>query len=72
MSFGLTKLLVLAAVGAILFGRGRFVPMMGNLGRGLRGFRKAVADQPAIPTTIDHESGEILSGKPVRRPMKTI
>ncbi|MGV0006006.1 MAG: twin-arginine translocase TatA/TatE family subunit [Candidatus Porifericomitaceae bacterium WSBS_2022_MAG_OTU9] len=52
MNFGLTELLVILAIAALLFGTKKLRSLGGDLGSALQGFRKAMDDSekdPALP-----------------------
>jgi sec-independent protein translocase protein TatA len=52
---GLFQLLVIALIVLVLFGRGRISDFMGDVGKGVKSFRKSLADEvePAHPVPID-------------------
>jgi len=45
MQPGIWQLLIVAALVLILFGRGRISEMMGDVGKGIRSFRKGMSDE---------------------------
>ena len=51
MGLSVWQLLIIAAVILILFGRGRISEMMGDFGKGVKSFKKGMADEdePAAP-----------------------
>lgn len=52
---GLFQLLVIALIVLVLFGRGKVSEMMGDVGQGVKNFRKSLADdeEPAHPVQVD-------------------
>lgn len=64
MSVGPFQILIIALVILVLFGRGRISEMMGDFGKGVRSFRKGLAeDEPTpLPQRIEGPSHEV---KPV-------
>ena len=58
---GLFQLLVIALIVLVLFGRGKVSEMMGDVGQGVKNFRKSLADEeePAQPLQVD---GPALDG----------
>ena len=44
MSIGVTDWLIIAVVVVLLFGRGKVAALMGDIGRGIRGFRQELAE----------------------------
>ena len=71
MQPGLWQLLIVAALVLILFGRGRISEMMGDVGKGIRSFKKGISDEEeqkqAVPPRI--ESGKTVADDP--KPLKT-
>ena len=47
MSIGPFQILIIALIILVLFGRGRISETMGEFGKGIRGFKKGLADEPA-------------------------
>ena len=52
MDIGPTELLVILVIVVILFGSGRIAKLGGELGQGLREFRKGLAGEDEAPPTI--------------------
>ena len=48
-NIGLPGLLILAFLILLLFGRGRFSSMMGDVAQGLKSFKKGMAEEEAPP-----------------------
>ena len=47
---GLFQILVIALIILVLFGRGRISEMMGDFGKGIKSFKRGIADdEPASP-----------------------
>tara|TARA_R110001599_G_scaffold10093_5_gene49954 strand:+ start:30137 stop:30367 length:231 start_codon:yes stop_codon:yes gene_type:complete len=59
------QILIVAALVLILFGRGRISEMMGDVGKGIRSFKKGITEEEASaekPTPkIDSKSGDASS-----------
>ncbi|VWX58792.1 Sec-independent protein translocase subunit TatA [Sphingorhabdus sp. 109] len=57
------QILIVAALVLILFGRGRISEMMGDVGKGIRSFKKGITEEEenaAKPTPkIDNKSGDL-------------
>jgi len=63
MGLGPTHLLLLLIVVVLLFGRNRISDLMGDVARGIKSFKKGLAeDEPAAPDpkTIDNASREAV------------
>jgi sec-independent protein translocase protein TatA len=50
------QLLIVAALVLILFGRGRISEMMGDVGKGIRSFKKGIAESEAEASTAKNET----------------
>lgn len=55
MGFSLTHILIFAAVGALVLGGGRLSALMGDAAKGMKSFKKGMADEdaPSAPETAD-------------------
>lgn len=55
---GLFQLLVIALIALVLFGRGKVSEIMGDVGQGVKNFRKSLADEeePVQPLQVDGPS----------------
>ena len=50
MKPGLFQILIIALIVLVLFGRGRISEMMGDFGKGVKSFKRGIADdEPAAP-----------------------
>lgn len=49
MNIGPFQILIIALVFLVLFGRGRISDMMGDLGKGVKSFRKNLEEEPVQP-----------------------
>jgi sec-independent protein translocase protein TatA len=50
---GLFQILIIAMIILVLFGRGRISEMMGDFGKGIKGFRRGLADDDGTPGRIE-------------------
>ena len=51
---GLFQILVIALIVLVLFGRGRISEMMGDFGKGIKSFKRGIADDDApLPARIE-------------------
>ena len=53
MKPGLFQILVIALIILVFFGRGRISEMMGDFGKGLKSFKKGMADDEPVPARLD-------------------
>ncbi|MCA9075455.1 MAG: Sec-independent protein translocase subunit TatA [Novosphingobium sp.] len=49
MNIGPWQLIIIALVILVLFGRGRISEMMGDFGKGIKSFKKGMADESETP-----------------------
>ena len=66
-SFSLVHWLVLGLVILLLFGKGRFSDMMGDVAKGLKSFKKAMADDdtpPPAPRQIEGQRAPDVTPTP--------
>lgn len=56
------QILIVAALVLVLFGRGRISEMMGDVGKGIRSFKKGITEEEANatnpPPKIDSKNGD--------------
>ena len=55
--FSLVHWLVLGLIVLLLFGKGRFSDMMGDVAKGLKSFKKGMADDDSLPP-VKHLEGQ--------------
>jgi sec-independent protein translocase protein TatA len=69
-TMSLTHWLVVIVVALLLFGRGKISEMMGDLAKGIKSFKKGMAedDEAPIPQkTIDYEAPKRVAKKPAAK-----
>ncbi len=64
MGFGVSELLILLLIVALLFGTKKLRNMGGDLGSAIKSFRSAVKDKEELAEPkSDESSGEVIEGK---------
>lgn len=64
-SFSIWHWLIVLVVVLLLFGRGKIPELMGDVAKGIKSFKKGMADEDATPPaatdnkTVDHKADEI-------------
>jgi sec-independent protein translocase protein TatA len=60
MGISIWQILIIAVVVVLLFGRGKISELMGDVAKGIKSFKKGMAedDTADTPKTIDHQDGE--------------
>lgn len=66
-SFSLVHWIVLAVVAILLLGGGRFSNMMGDVAKGIKQFKKGMAEEDEPAKDAYKDGGRIESQKPVDR-----
>ncbi len=63
MGIGLPQLLLIALVVLLLFGRGKISDLMGDVAKGIKSFRKGLADDDTpVKTTDTAASAKVIDG----------
>ncbi len=59
-SFSIWHWIIVLVVVLLLFGRGKIPELMGDVAKGIKSFKKGMADDdaPAEPKTVEHASTE--------------
>ena len=73
MGVSVWQILIIAVVVVLLFGRGKISDLMGDVAKGIKSFKKGMADDDdapsasnapaASPKTIDHQPGQTMSAE---------
>ncbi len=67
MSVGFWQILIIAVIVVLLFGRGKISDLMGDVAKGIKSFKKGMAedDEPVSngPKTIDHNPSETVKSE---------
>ena len=53
MSLGPFQILIIALVILVFFGRGRISEMMGDFGKGVKSFKRGIADDDPVPARLE-------------------
>jgi len=63
MGISIWQILIVAVVVILLFGRGKISDLMGDVAKGIKSFKKGMAEDDTADTqkTIDHKTGETVS-----------
>lgn len=65
MGVSIWQILIIAVVVVLLFGRGKISDLMGDVAKGIKSFKKGMAedDTDDAPKTIDHQTTESVSAE---------
>jgi sec-independent protein translocase protein TatA len=64
MGLSLPHILILAVVAALLLGGGRFSALMGDVAKGVKNFKKGMADEDhATTTTLTPPAAPLIEGR---------
>lgn len=61
MGISFWQILIVVALIVLLFGRGKISDLMGDVAKGIKSFKKGMAEDETPPTTIDHQPSETVS-----------
>lgn len=66
MGLSVWQILIIAVVAILLFGRGRISDLMGDVAKGIKSFKKGMAEDDDAPAannskTIDHQASDTVS-----------
>ncbi|WP_417683937.1 twin-arginine translocase TatA/TatE family subunit [Roseibium sp.] len=68
MGISVWQILIVAVIVVLLFGRGKISELMGDVAKGIKSFKKGMADDDSAPAneapkTIDHQPAESVSAE---------
>ncbi len=68
MGISVWQILIIAVIVVLLFGRGKISELMGDVAKGIKSFKKGMAEDetastPEAPKTIDHQASETVSAE---------
>ncbi len=73
MSIGFWQILLVVALVVLLFGRGKVSELMGDVAKGIKSFKRGMADdEPAEPRAIAHDPADSVSADRVETKSKTV
>ena len=68
MSVGFWQIVIIGALVVLLFGRGKVSELMGDVAKGIKSFKKGLADDDvAQPTTIEHTETVVVEPAETKR-----
>lgn len=65
MGISVWQILIIAVIVILLFGRGKISDLMGDVAKGIKSFKKGMAedDTDDAPKTIDHDPAQSVSAE---------
>jgi sec-independent protein translocase protein TatA len=63
-AFSIWHILILVAVAVLLFGRGKISELMGDFAKGIKSFKKGMAEDETPPKTLANEPKDPRQTKP--------
>ena len=66
-SFSIWHWLIVLVIVLLVFGRGKIPELMGDMAKGIKSFKKGMAEDPAEtddPKTVEHRSDETIKSAP--------
>ena len=67
MGISVWQVLIIGIVLVLLFGRGKISELMGDVAKGIKSFKKGMAEDDDDARTIDHSPSQTVSGKEQER-----
>jgi sec-independent protein translocase protein TatA len=58
------KIAIIGGIVVLLFGRGKISEMMGDVAKGIKSFKKGMAEDDEAPTVIEHKPAENVAAAP--------
>ena len=72
MGLSAQHILLLLIIALLLFGRGKISELMGDVAKGIKSFKKGLADDPAEANAEEVMSLEKTAEEPVKSPAKKV
>jgi sec-independent protein translocase protein TatA len=70
-SFSIWHWMIVLLLVMVLFGRGKISDLMGDVAKGIKSFKKGMAeDDDEKPQTIDHDPGQPMASETVEKKTK--
>jgi sec-independent protein translocase protein TatA len=68
MGMSIWKILIIAGIVMLIFGRGKVSELMGDVAKGIKSFKKGMAEDDDGPTVIDHQPAQTASTPAKEKP----
>ena len=65
LGLSIWKLAIIGGIVMVLFGRGKVSELMGDVAKGIKSFKKGMAEDEDAPTVIDQKPAPTVAGTPV-------
>ncbi len=59
------KIAIIGGIVMLVFGRGKVSELMGDVAKGIKGFKKGMVEDDDAPTVIDQKPVQVVAGTPV-------
>jgi sec-independent protein translocase protein TatA len=69
-SFSIWHWIIVLLLVMVLFGRGKISDLMGDVAKGIKSFKKGMAEDDEKPQTIDHDPAQPMASEPVEKKTK--
>jgi sec-independent protein translocase protein TatA len=71
-SFSIWHWIIVLLLVMVLFGRGKISEMMGDVAKGIKSFKKGMADDDEVakPPTIDHDTAQPMASEATEKKSK--
>ena len=65
LGMSIWKIAILGGVVMVIFGRGKVSELMGDVAKGIKSFKKGMAEDDDAPTVIEQKPVQTVAAKPV-------
>ena len=64
------KIAIIGGIVMVIFGRGKVSELMGDVAKGIKSFKKGLAEDDDAPTIIDQKPVQTIAAAPVEEPLR--
>ena len=61
LGMSIWKIAIIGGIVMVLFGRGKVSELMGDVAKGIKSFKKGMAEDDEAPTVIDQKPGQTIT-----------
>ncbi len=65
LGMSIWKIAIIGGIVMVLFGRGKVSELMGDVAKGIKSFKKGMAEDDDAPTVIEQKPVQTVAAKPV-------
>ncbi len=65
LGLSIWKIAIIGGVVMVLFGRGKVSELMGDVAKGIKSFKRGMAEDDDAPTVLDHKAAPVTATMPL-------